>query len=326
MQLNLILIPGGIRRRCRPAVALGVAALAAACATGPPTRVAEPPSPGAEAPAGLLVMAHGGGEEWNRAAEAAVAPLAEELPVAVAFGMADPDSLERAIARLEAAGTRRIAVVRLFVYGGAFLDRTERLLGLRNETPASGPEQGIGDHGGGPAPDAIETAAQFALGREGLADSPLAGLVLRERVRVLSEEPERESVLILAHGIGDEAENARLLRRIDSLADSVRALASFRSVRVETLREDWAEARTASKERIREHVAAQTESGGRVIVVPFRVHGFGPYESVLEGLDYVADGRGLLPHAAITEWIRRTAAAAFCSRGWANPLASCRGG
>ncbi len=35
----------------------------------------------------------------------------------------------------------------------------------------------------------------------------------------------------------------------------------------------------------------------------FRVHGFGPYREVLDGLDCVADEQDLRPDQAITEWI-----------------------
>lgn len=57
-------------------------------------------------------------------------------------------------------------------------------------------------------------------------------------------------------------------------------------------------------------------AGERVIVVPFRLSGFGPYAEVLEGLEYEADGRGLLPHPQLSEWIRQSAAQAACDAGW----------
>ena len=47
--------------------------------------------------------------------------------------------------------------------------------------------------------------------------------------------------------------------------------------------------------------------GGRVIVIPFRVAGFGPYARVLEGLPYASDGRALLPSAEVERWVRRQA-------------------
>jgi hypothetical protein len=39
-----------------------------------------------------------------------------------------------------------------------------------------------------------------------------------------------------------------------------------------------------------------------------RIQGFGPYARVLEGLDYVADRTGLLPHRIVTEWIEEQVA------------------
>jgi hypothetical protein len=37
------------------------------------------------------------------------------------------------------------------------------------------------------------------------------------------------------------------------------------------------------------------------------VQGFGPFAKVLEGLDYVSDGQGLIPHPSVTEWIEHQA-------------------
>ena len=45
---------------------------------------------------GVLVMAHGGGPEWNQSVLDAVAPLGERHPVEVAFGMADACSIREA--------------------------------------------------------------------------------------------------------------------------------------------------------------------------------------------------------------------------------------
>jgi hypothetical protein len=42
-------------------------------------------------------------------------------------------------------------------------------------------------------------------------------------------------------------------------------------------------------------------------VVPFRVQGFGPYASVLDGLDYKANKMGLLPHKNVNLWIQNQA-------------------
>jgi hypothetical protein len=129
------------------------------------------------------------------------------------------------------------------------------------------------------------------------------GKILAERARHLSRVPDKEDVLVLAHGPADDDENDRWLARIDARADEIRRVLPLHSVRVETLREDWPDKRAAAEQRIRAFVARAAENGRRVIVIPFRLHGFGPYAEVLDGLEYVADGRGLLPDARVTRWI-----------------------
>jgi hypothetical protein len=121
-----------------------------------------------------------------------------------------------------------------------------------------------------------------------------------------------------------EESNRDLVRRLDALADSVRSLAPFRAVAVETLREDWPEARLRAEERIRSWVTRANSDGGYTIVVPVRLFGFGPYGEVLEGLDYVADETGLLPHPLVAAWVRKRAARQFCEKGWPHPLGECR--
>src|SRR5262245_35121090 len=84
---------------------------------------------------GVLVMAHGGSKQWNKEVLAAVEPLKGAHNIEVAFGMADAASLQQGVERLEARGARRIGVVRLFISGESFLDRTEQILGLTPGAP-----------------------------------------------------------------------------------------------------------------------------------------------------------------------------------------------
>jgi sirohydrochlorin ferrochelatase len=300
-------------------VGAGVASLAA-CAGTPHT------APGNEVyqhdhSIGVLVMAHGGGAVWNAEVETMLAPLAKDYPLELAFGMAEAASLEGAVKKLEARGVDRIAIVRLFISGESFLDRTEQILGLApgaDPKPAPAAHDGHDAHAGHGAPAAahasmghdmalwrIETKSSFAISKEGLADAPEMGAVLVERVRALSTDPKNESILILAHGPGDDAEDQRWLKMIDQRAEAVRRFAPFKAVRAETLREDWPEKRVVSEARIRAFVETGSRNGGRVIVIPFRVAGFGPYAGVLKDLNYVADSKGLLPSDEVEHWVRR---------------------
>ncbi len=50
---------------------------------------------------GILVMAHGGDAAWNERVEATVAPIRQQLPTEIAFGMARTSTMRDAVRRLE---------------------------------------------------------------------------------------------------------------------------------------------------------------------------------------------------------------------------------
>lgn len=275
-----------------------------------PVRSASPP--GSEG-YGVLIMAHGGTPDWNQGVLDAVQPLRDRYPVEVAFGMADACSLQEAVRKLDAQGVRSIGVVRLFISGESWYERTEQILGLRPGAPpaAEGACGGSGHagHGGHHSMELfrLDTRSSFALSTEGLAEAPEIGPILADRARSLSRVPEKEDVLILAHGPADDAENQRWLAAIDARAENVRKSLPFRRVEVLTLREDWPEKRKEAEQKVVDFVAGTRKEGRKAIVIPFRLFGFGPYEKVLAGQEYIADQRGLLPHVNITRWITRQA-------------------
>ena len=238
---------------------------------------------------GLLILAHGGRAEWNALVEEVVSPLRERLPVAIAYGMTNPEAVREAVVALEGQGAERIVAVTLFISGDAFGDGYDAIF---EEMEAARREAEV--------PRAVVVRASG-----GLMDSALAGRILLHRARTLTRDAARESVLVLAHGPGSDEENERWLAHISRAARPLARL-GFREIRVETMREDWPERRAAARARIRAYVAAGS-AAGVVLVIPFRIAGFGPYAKVLEGLDYIADGRGLAPHPLLTTWIRRQA-------------------
>ncbi len=317
MRMNLN--RAGTMRLLAMAACLGIAA----CAARASEETARVTSPSAEGEGvGILLMAHGGSAEWNESVSGAVASLRERMPVTVAFGMADPKTLEAALDTLADGGVERVAVVRLFISGESFLDQTLYLLGLREAPPAQFVVHGgqHGSSGGGQAPIAHDL--EVITHEEGLARWSGVARILMDRAGSLSRDVSRESVLIVAHGMATDEDNGALLAAMEAAAEGLRKEGYF-SVAVETLREDWPEERAAAEVRIRSRVEQESAAGRLVLVVPLRLSGFGPYETVLEGLSY-ARGQALLPHAGITAWIEETAAKLFCREGWSNPLRSCR--
>ncbi|MBV2208311.1 MAG: hypothetical protein KUL77_01955 [Thermomonas sp.] len=260
---------------------------------------------------GVLVMAHGGIPQWEKEVTETLAPLRSQYPMEIAFGMADAVSLQQGVAALEAQGVEKIGVVRLFISGESWYDRTLQILGVEPGAPVRPPQDphaGHGEHAGHSMEFwKITSKAKFKMSHDGLLDSPEMGEVLAARARELSKAPKKEDVLILAHGPGDDAENARWLEKMGERAATVQKSQPFRRVQVMTLREDWPEKREAATRAVRDYVQRAVNEGGTAIVIPYRVQGFGPYAKTLDGLTYVSDSKGLTPHPQVAAWVQREA-------------------
>lgn len=264
---------------------------------------------------GLLVMAHGGDAAWNASVEAEVGDLRGTLPVALAFGMANPMTLRTALDELESQGVRTAAVVRLFLSGASFRQQTDWYLGMGDTPP--GQFVLMGPAASDPSARAqLEHDLELVTHDHGLLDTDLVRDILVDRAAARSEVPATESVLLIAHGMGDEDRNSAVEADLDRIAEAIAQRGHARVSGV-TLREDWPEARVAAEARIREFVASETRSGRRVIVLPARLSGFGPYAEVLDGLEYVA-GEGILPHPTLSDWILATGTALGCRQGWVD--------
>ena len=286
------------------AAALGLAS----CAAAP---VAENPVAGEEFNYGVMVMAHGGSAEWNAHLAAAVEPLQRNYPVEMALGMADAGSIEDAIRRLESRGVNHVGVVRVFVSGESWYDRTLQILGVRNGAPPRPDQERLEEIRANMRMPMgfwkVDTDLAFHVSVDGLADAAEIDEVITSRIRGLSSDPEYEVAVVIAHGPGDDAENQRWLEKIAQRTRGAGEQLGLREMRVFTLREDWPEKRREAEQEIRAYIEQANTQGLTPIVVPFRLQGFGPYERVLEELDYRADGLGLLPHSNVALWVSRQA-------------------
>lgn len=284
-----------------------------------PALPADSDDPPAEANLGVLVMAHGGGDDWNRHVSASVSVLRERIPLAVAFGMANPHTLQTALGELGALGASTIAVVRLFLSGASFLHQTEFLFGLRPDPPARA-MMGHRMVAGAELP-LLDTEARVLLDMDGMAGSEQVNGIVAARAGASSPDPARTGVVLIAHGMGAEEENQRLLDAMENSAGGLRST-GYGEVQVAALREDWAEARARAEQAIRATVSRMGERWDHVIVIPYRVYGFGPYAEVLDGLDYLGTD-GLLPHSLVGDWVAARASAVFCAAGLVPAFAPC---
>lgn len=258
---------------------------------------------------GVVFLAHGSDHHWNQGMRAAVAGLAARYRVEFAFCMADAALVERAIRRLEARGARAVVVVRVFGLARSFRASVDRMLGLDVEGTDPPAHAGHGDghgHGHGPAgppPPRLRIAAR-AVSVGGLEDSPHFAAALLDRALAMSREPARETVILVAHGAGDDPSNDHWRQRLASLARTMRAGAGakFRAIEVGTWREDWPAQRAPEVAAIRGLVEVASADGGRALVIPARTTGQGPEAELLAGLRYQL-GHGFAPHPRFERWV-----------------------
>ncbi len=174
---------------------------------------------------------------------------------------------------------------------------------------AAADDHGHGGHGHGhgghgaalPAPR-IRSAARFVT-VGGIEDSPELAEALLERALAVSADPARETIILTAHGDGDDATNQHWREVLTSLAGHMKRGrgAGFRAIQHGTWREDWPDKREREVAAIRKLVTDAAAGGGRAIVVPARTIGTGPERDLLSGLDYTL-GQGFAPHRLFEQW------------------------
>ncbi len=246
---------------------------------------------------GVLVVAHGSTAAWNTNVEAVVTIIQQHMPSKAAYLMgAKNRTPQEAYDELVAAGVQRIVVVPLLVSSYSLHYEQVRFIGrLRDDysgsermelTPLHGPADVVGVT---PALD---------------ADPILAG-ILSDRARALSRDPSTESLVIVAHGPNGAADADRWMDVIRELGVQIQSLVPFKEVDVRLLRDD---APTPVKDQALaelRHSVANRAASGRVVVVPLLL---GPgrlvdqIPNVLTGLDYLWDGRPVLPDSRIADW------------------------
>lgn len=254
---------------------------------------------------GVVALTHGADWFWNDAIEQALAPLQARQPLAFAFSMADPPTVERAVRELERAHAQSVVVVRAFGMADSFRSDVDRMLGLDVETGGEPPAahgghamggmtgmagMDMGGHGMGAgiaaAPRIRSALPMVTVG--GVDADPLFARALLANARSVSTDPAKETIILTAHGQGEDAANQRWLDLLGNLASQMRAIGGdhFRAIKVATWREDWPDKNKAAVAQVRGMVEEAGRDGGRALVVPARINGRGAADRYLAGLDF----------------------------------------
>jgi sirohydrochlorin ferrochelatase len=259
----------------------------------------------AEPQRGILLLAHGAhghdghagqaANPWNDNVEQVARDLDRRLPTEVAFGMADPETIQQAVTRLEGRGVEDIAVVPLFVSSySPIIGNSRYILGLQPELAKTTRLKHL---------DRITSHARFHFA-DAMDAHPLISEILLERARAVADDPAHARVILIAHGPNDEGENRLWLRDMEVHARYLREHGGFQSVAVLTHRNDAPPAvKDAARAEFRRQVAAAGKDGVAV-VVPVLLSAGGIEAEVqgdLAGLDY-RFAQPLMPHPNIGRW------------------------
>ncbi|MCC6966177.1 MAG: hypothetical protein IT391_07815 [Nitrospira sp.] len=250
---------------------------------------------------GLVIMPHGSTQPWNDAVESTIQPLLSKYPIEMAYGMGDPYIIQDAVSRLERQGIRRIVFVRMYALDHHMKSLTDYILGLSEDTAELG-------HGGGhdhaaEAPPQVRTAALFST-FGGYEQNPEITQVLHKRIAEMSQDPANETVLLIAHGEGTDEGNDKWLAVMNQNIERLRQdlhCAKLKAVKALTVREDWPKEREQAVATARAAIEAAGKNG-RVLVVANRLYGSGPYKTMLKGLTYEMNEKGLVD-PVLTRWL-----------------------
>jgi sirohydrochlorin cobaltochelatase len=273
-----------------------------ALATMPPGLHGDPDSM-----VGVLIVAHGGGPDWNAQVETVARAVRWPGPVAVSYLMgpgAGQAPFQAMVDTLVRHGASQVVVVPMLVssHSGHY-EQVRFLVG---------------------ASDSLDDEMQHHLQMSGITrptavvpltltpamdDAPQVASVLAARALALATQPDREALFLIGHGPNSAEDQAAGMANLRWLAAEVKALTGFRSVLTEVVRDDAPEAvRVEAVAQAREMITLQAELTGRpVIVVPVLVaNGRVTRETLprdLVGLPVKYSGEALLADSSMAAWV-----------------------
>lgn len=246
-------------------------------------------------------MAHGGGPQWNATVKKAVKGAELTAPYKLFFGMGDNAAqvrkLQSYVKSLERDGVHTIVVVPMLVSAYSEVARQWKYLFGIDVQP--------GFINNPVFPVQKRSNIRFA---DPLNDSSVVVEILLDRAQEISDDPSKESVIIVSHGPNDESDNLRWNQILRNLSARIQERASFKSVEGVTLRNDAPSAvRGRAIQALRGRIQQIDANGGRALVVLLLLAQGGIENKLaleLRGLQYTLNTKTLLPDSRMSDWIR----------------------
>jgi sirohydrochlorin cobaltochelatase len=245
---------------------------------------------------GVLVLAHGVGQNSDRMFVETLEPMGERWPTAVSFGMAMMMSshIQSTVDDLEERGVETLVLVPTAVTEYNTLTRQwEYVFGMREESSYLDVPR-------------VNTDAQVLM-TEHFNDHPLITEILLDHTNEVSKDPANEVVIIVAHGPEDIEDNIPDLEILQVHVDRIKEATDFADVKVINLQDDaYPPIRKSNVKKLRRWITSAQREGKDVIVTVCSTASYGVQAHIredLRGLDYTFADRGLSEHPNYLRWI-----------------------
>ena len=246
---------------------------------------------------GVLVLAHGVGENSDRMFRDALEPITERWPTAISFGMAMMMSshIQSSVDDLTVAGAETIVLVPTAVTEYNTLTRQwQYIFGMTD------------DYSYLDVPK-VETDARVIMAGH-FDDHPLITEILLDHVAAVSSNPENEVVIIVAHGPEDIEDNVLDLEIMQAHVDRFKESTDYSDVKIINLQDDaYPPIRASNVKKLRRWVTSAGRQGKDVIVVVCSAASHGVQAHIredLRGLEYTFADKGFTEHPNYVRWIQ----------------------
>ena len=246
---------------------------------------------------GILALAHGYSEQGNAQWMEKFSDISQEYPTGYGLGMAmmSADHIQAAIDGLEAAGAKKILVLRTETGDTNSLNyQWQYIFGRRDEASYLTIPR-------------VETNAEVIWGPSPTAH-PIMGEIMLVNAQSLSKDPSNELVIIMGHGPMTPKENEMDLAIMAKHAESIRENGGFKDVRYWNVQDDLpADKRAINVGKVRGWIADAQEQGMDVIVVTNVLTQSGIMKRLQNDVDGTGakfNDAGLMQNERFADWIK----------------------
>ncbi len=246
---------------------------------------------------GILALAHGYNDEGNRQWMEKFTAISREYPTGYGLGMAmmSADHIQKAIDGLEAAGAKKILVLRTETGDTNSLNyQWQYIFGRRDDSSYLSVAR-------------VTSNAEIIWGPSPTAH-PIMGEIMLEHALQLSTDPSNEMVIIMGHGPMTPKENEMDLAIMAKHARSIQAGGGFEEVKFWNVQDDLPpDQRAANVDKVRDWIKDAQDRGMHVIVVTNVLTQSGIMDRLKNDVDGTGakfSDSGLMQNPRFSDWIK----------------------